>query len=107
MSRPATKAIDTYAVKRATSLTAAVTVVLAIGHHLTRHATNGIALHIFPIIGLAVLVTWLIGPVVFAFIYGRQDAYSLTRTIIWAWAAGLAAIIAVWTIYGTILITLA
>ena len=101
------KAVDTYALKCATIFTAAATIVLAICHHVGRTIGATIAATAFPIIGIAVLASLLFAPIIFAYLYGRRDGYSVPRTITWSWAAGLAAVTAVWTIYGWILISFA
>lgn len=108
MPQPTTrKAVDTYALKRAVSLTAAATIALAICHQLTRTSIADIASSAFPIIGIALIICLLGGPILFSFLYGRQDAYSIPRTIFWSWATNILAIIGVWTLYGIALITFA
>lgn len=102
------KAIDTYAMQRAVGLTAAITIMLAICLSMTRTQWAGPgAATMFPIIGIGLLVSFIAAPIIFAWLYSRQEGYSLPRTIIWSLAAELAAILIIWTLYGWILISFA
>ncbi len=107
MPRPQTKPIDTYALQRTASVNAAVTIALAICHHLTRTQFHGFATNAFPIIAITLLASLVAAPILFAFLYGRQDGYSIPRTITWGWATSLLAAITVWTIYGVFIISAA
>ncbi len=107
MPRPQTKAIDTYALKRAASVNAAVTMALAICHYLTRTQFHGFAVVAFPIVGIALLISLVAAPIIFAFLYGRQDGYSIPRTTTWGWATSLLTAIGVWTTYGIFIISAA
>ena len=107
MPRPQTKAIDTYAIKRAAAVNAAITIALAICHHLTRTQFHGFAVTAFPIIAITLLASLVAAPIIFAFLYGRQDDYSIPRTITWGWATSLLEAITVWTIYGIFIISIA
>ncbi|AWE42849.1 MULTISPECIES: hypothetical protein [unclassified Actinobaculum] len=99
------KPVDIYALKRAASLTAAAAMILAMCHYVTRIDTSGIALRALPYIASGVALTAITAPILFALFY-HQDRHSLLRTIGWSWAASIAAIITVWSLYGIILINL-